>query len=540
MICVFKCPHCGAKMRFSPETQNLICDTCCSEMPVWEYDEDSITYEGAVSVDNNNIRKMECPECGANIYTEDNNATLKCGYCGSELAALAIDPGDMMPEKIIPLSITEKQALDHVIGWWMHHESMPPLDIHKMKMEFHDIYIPVWLYDIDTVTSVQALVNHDNVAVNMDILADNYKKRSERKPREKTYYDYVRANNMRKYEFSGNNIYRQASQTIAGISSGRDDFAIPGMFMDNMKSTSSVVFKSLESSFQKIPNVASSHFSSERFRGIEPYNYYGLKSFKSVYLSGHQAENYEFKHDELMGYVTRRIKKYALEQCYTHVAGTVPGGEIAHVMNEKSSSYPENVYYALVPLWICTYYYAGKKHFLYINGQTGKTDGDIIFAKKTYDLEVTLYSLAAIFCFLMLTQFTAVLLFDFANALVYVTYLAILAVMNFGSKKDKWGLDMLTYMEEKKIVPKRAILTKLGVGVGLFVLNALMFFEGFYNFDIITDNMFISYILSFIIAGISITKFALKRRKDLLARDEVEYRDYILEAGTRVLASTRS
>lgn len=545
MICIFKCPHCGSIMRFSPETQLLICDSCNSEIPVYDYNEDNITYEGAMSFEDD-VRKFECPNCGSQVITETNTAMIKCNYCGDELAAIGMSSEDIMPEKIIPLNITERQAQDNVIGWWLRHESMPELDMRKMKMEFHDMYIPVWLYDVDTVATVKALVDHDSIGINQDILSSSFAVKS-REKKEKTFYDYVRETNRitGKYQpltrFSSLTS-RDTSRAISEAMSGTKDYFALSNYNNTEKSTSSVVFKVLESTFQKIPYLASSHFSGERFHGIEPYNYYGLKSFRTAYLSGHHAENYEFTHEEMLPHLKQRIQKYALEQCHTHVKGTVPGGEIAHIMEEKAAIYPENVYYALVPIWICSYYYAGKKHYVYVNGQTGKTDGEVIFASKTYGIQVTLYGLISVVAFMMMTLATCVILFDFANALVYGTYLLIkLAYYLFPSKKSEIDpLSLSEYRKNAKMDVKTTFWIKIIMAVILFMVNALMYMGGIYTFKTLGDNMFFSCVIGIVIAGISTFKFAVKRRKDMIAKEEVEYKDYIMEAGTKVIASVRS
>lgn len=522
MICVFKCPGCGSKMRFSPETQRLICDSCNSEMYVNEYDEKNIVYEGAVYYDEG-YRKLECPNCGSIHIKEGNEAVVKCLYCDDEMVAIGMSNDDIMPEKIIPLAITESQALDKVIGWWIKHESMPELNVQKMKMTFSDIYIPVWLYDVDTVTTVNADIEHSYVDKNMDILSSDYKPRkSPDWGRKSSDYNLLDAFNSNRFG--------------SKINSNTDEF----LWGSVTKSSTSKVFKAIESSFQKIPQLATGHFSSERFHGIEPFNYYGLKSFKPSYLSGHNAENYEFKHDELLPHVTKRIKKYALEQCYNHVEGTVAGGDIKKIIDEKSEAYPENVYYALVPVWICTYWYRGKKYHLYVNGQTGKTDGDVIFAAGKYEADVIAYSAVTMFMWMIASLTVNTIFFDFAIMVIYIIFWLVILYENYGylisDRVNKLTDNSLKIKFETPINMRQTVITRLAASGILLVIFILTFFE------IKTPDLYtvsISFICGLVISVSSIIKFSIKRKHEMTSREEADYKDYIVECGTRVLASTR-
>ena len=71
----------------------------------------------------------------------------------------------------------------------------------------------------------------------------------------------------------------------------------------------------------------------------------------------------------------------------------------------------KNIYYALVPIWVCSYHYEGKRHFIYVNGQTGKTDGEIIFNKKKFIKEIIVYAVTTFPLWYAMAMF----LFTFGN-----------------------------------------------------------------------------------------------------------------------------
>lgn len=534
MICIFKCPNCGSQMGFLPETQMLFCETCESEMPVSDYNEDDITFEGNLLSDDgefDDIEELECPSCGSRIITENaSNVMIKCGYCGSGLAKIGSRGKNLMPEVVIPLSITLRQAQDHVISWWLSHQSMPNLDMAKMKMEFQDMYIPVWLYDVDTVSVVNAKVEHDDMRINVDMSKGGYKS-VKGSDWGRSYADYgsslmrdVRMDKGRGINFSAP-FDHGPEITDSTYTMGRI----------GEKTNISTVLKILESSFQKIPFLASTHFSTDKFHGIEPYNYYQLKKFKSAYLSGHMAENYELSYEEILPHATIQIKKYALSQCYEHIEGTVFDGKIVKVLEEKVTSYPYAVYYALLPVWICTYYYRGKQHKLYINGQTGKVDGEIFFGSSIYPKDVLAYGISSIFAWMNVTVFADSLTGSPFIAIIFILYL----IFRFGKKvfpeKGKTTVDI----KEGKMKVKNYLITNITVGFIFLMLNLLIVIKMISGKVSFNGGFILGLIVGFIAVIISTGIFAIKRRKDLVEKDIVEYRDYIRSSGTNVIASVR-
>lgn len=160
MICIFKCMSCGDKMSFSMEKQAMVCPTCGSECEMDNYDMESVTYEGATTLEEG-IRRLHCPSCGARVHIKEGDAMQKCGYCDAELAAFGEGQDVLCPEKIIPMKLTKEDARRKLISWWSGHSTMPRFDEFKLKVSFKDMYVPVWLIDADTVTEMSCLIKND-------------------------------------------------------------------------------------------------------------------------------------------------------------------------------------------------------------------------------------------------------------------------------------------------------------------------------------------------------------------------------------------
>lgn len=326
MICIFKCVSCGDRMHFSVEKQLLECSTCGSTCEMENYNMDDISYEGAVTMDSS-IKKLYCPSCGAKVGIKEGSAKLNCGYCQSELAAFGVNDDSLSPEKIIPCKITEEEAKGKLYSWWIKHSTMPKLDPKKLKMEFHDMYVPVWLVDTDVVTDVAARIEG--------------------------YYDNI---------------------------------SLPHHHLR----------KKVRSPFNHVPFDASCHIQDDQFYNIEPFDYSEMKDFNAGYLSGHMAEVYHIGPDQTIPRIIGRVKEFAIEECKSDIEVDSQGGTILEVVHQECDVTPKNITYLLVPVWVCKYIYQGKKRYVYINGQTGKVDGEVLFASKSRELDIAEYSLATV------------------------------------------------------------------------------------------------------------------------------------------------
>lgn len=328
MICIFKCVSCGDKMVFSPEKQAMVCPTCGSVCEMDTYDMADIAYDGAKSFEDG-ISVLHCPSCGAKVSVSQGNAKTKCGYCDAELAAFGEGEDILCPEKIIPLKLTEDDAKSMLFKWWTQHETMPKLDMKKLKMSFKDMYVPVWLVYTDAYTDISATVRA--------IVGDVY----------------------------------SSTEFNLGIR------------------------KVVKSTYERVAFDASCHIQDEQFYNIEPYSYHEMTDFNAGYLSGHMAECYHFGPEDTIPRVIGRIKELAINYCKEDIQSDPEGGDILDLHHVECDVTPSELVYLLVPIWVCKYTYHGKKRYVYINGQTGKVDGEVLFANHNYEINMGMYAITS-------------------------------------------------------------------------------------------------------------------------------------------------
>ncbi len=408
MICVFKCPCCGDKMGFSIEKQAMECPTCGTVCEMEEYDMNNMSYEG-YSLMEDDFRTLSCPACGARIAMNEGEAMHKCGYCESELAAFGVAEDIFCPEKIIPFSVTEEIAKRKLINWWIEHPSMPKLNFDKMKMTFSDMYVPVWLIDAGVVTDVTARTVADKM-----------------------------------YE---------SDVSMVG---GRPRYSRMSLMDDFDKDESRRIVTKTQ--YRAVPFDASCHIRDEQFFNIEPFDYGKMQDFNAGYLSGHMAEVYYFSPQETIPRMISRIKEFSIEECISDIEIGNSIQTVDNIEKKECDVTPSRITYVLLPVWVCKYEFDGKKQYIYINGQTGKVDADVLFKNVKYKNSLVKYGIsAAVFSLaIVLSVFSLTVMPNFNRELTKMVFYmdAIALMVIFGNEyvgRNKKSSEEIQMRQGKKM-----------------------------------------------------------------------------------------
>ena len=107
---------------------------------------------------------------------------------------------------------------------------------------------------------------------------------------------------------------------------------------------------------------------------IEPFDYSELKPFSTAYMPGYLADKYDVTVEETAGRADERAKKTLSDALHTDACigytSCVPSYEDIRLERGK-------VHYALLPVWMLSTEWGGKRYMFAVNGQTGKTVGDL-------------------------------------------------------------------------------------------------------------------------------------------------------------------
>ena len=265
-----KCPGCGAPIHFKPELGKFKCDYCDGEYTAEQLkDMEKINKE---EVDTTNYVNYNCPDCGAEIITDENTAATFCVYCGNTSIIKNRLSGEFAPSKIIPFKMEKQKAIEAFKKLRKGRPLTPKTFTSEKNIEkIQGVYIPFWLYEVDVEGTIEASAtrvkswSHGNTHYTQT-----------------DYYDVIRSGNM---------------------------------------------------SYHRVPVDGSTRFANDMMNTIEPFDYNELIDYNHAYLSGFLAEKYDVNKEEafddaktrtlnstkqemlnsMHGYSTKSIKKNDLE-----------------------------------------------------------------------------------------------------------------------------------------------------------------------------------------------------------------------------------
>lgn len=261
---IFKCPACGGNMVFDSEKQKLFCENCHTTRTVEEMDvreqEESTDETIDQTEDQAKFHRYKCPSCGAELLTDEYTAATFCTFCQSSTLVEDRLEGEKAPAQLIAFKTSKEDAKQTYLKW-AKKGALTPADFVKSSTveKITGIYVPFWLYDYDTDTSL-----------------------------------HVEATRVRK-EQRGNTEYIHTD------------------YYD--------VYREVAADFVKIPADASAKMEDGIMDKLEPFHYGDLKKFEMPYLSGFYAERYNFLSDELKQRVEKRVRDYAHQGAMDTVQG---------------------------------------------------------------------------------------------------------------------------------------------------------------------------------------------------------------------------
>lgn len=238
----YKCSKCGSPMIFDAATAKIICTECNTDETIKGYAQEFSplqTTSLSDTFDDEEARQYVCRNCNAALVTDNHTALETCFFCGNTMRLGDRMSGDLAPTKVIPFTISKKNALRTYHKWRRNLIFSPREYIKsKYKRDIIGVYIPFWLYKI----KVQGEASLHAVHVK------NFKEDKEKVTQTSQY-----------------NLYRQIDLT-----------------------------------YENIPKTASKMFSQKQLENILPYNYNALKTFQLRDLANYYSEQYNTTSESLL------------------------------------------------------------------------------------------------------------------------------------------------------------------------------------------------------------------------------------------------
>ena len=309
----FECPNCGSKMRFSPDGQTLVCDSCA--------------VEGKVKSDNNKAKEQDffsamatlrghsksvahkvfhCEGCGAEFLLAPDSISASCAYCASPHVVNHGETRELLdPDAIIPHVFNQRRATQILVEWVKENNFIPQGRVLPPR----GFYIPVWTFDIGGSISYSG----------------------ERQVEEQS---------QQGFGFKTEKVYKTERGDITLFV---DDLIIP----------------------------AAKKYEQYLHNFIESYELRETKPYDARYLSNWSAETYEIALSDAA--LEARSRAYKAEQKKAKRMMYYLKNFRSSSANLAITSYK----FLLLPLWMTTYPHEGKEYRVLINGQSGAVEGEL-------------------------------------------------------------------------------------------------------------------------------------------------------------------
>lgn len=133
-------------------------------------------------------------------------------------------------------------------------------------------------------------------------------------------------------------------------------------------------------SFENVPVDASVAMPDELVQSVEPFDYSEAVPFKTAYLAGYLADKYTFGITDAMPIANARVKS-SVEDVFGQ---TVNGYATVRPRSSHIKTANGRNKYAMYPVWVLNTTFEGEHYVFSINGQTGKTAGDLPVDKGAF------------------------------------------------------------------------------------------------------------------------------------------------------------
>ena len=149
---MYKCPGCGAALRFDPTSQRMKCDHCGTTL---DPRDESLTHllesqgGNAGPADDGTYTSIvyTCPNCGGTIISTEETAATFCSYCGASVVLSGRLEVQEAPDVIIPFQI-DKEYCKNAYKRMLRRAPFAPNYLKKNTEidKFRGIYMPYWIY----------------------------------------------------------------------------------------------------------------------------------------------------------------------------------------------------------------------------------------------------------------------------------------------------------------------------------------------------------------------------------------------------------
>lgn len=315
---VSKCPTCGANLQYSPSDASLKCEYCGykAKVDLTQYAEE-IDFAQLLRSDNawgDETRAFACNNCGAKQILSKRDIAPTCAFCGTSNIVESQDICGVKPNAVVPFAFGKEQACE-MITKWAKNKIFSPRKFKKSIYpdELAGNYFPAFTFDSKTTTAYSGVLGE---------------------------YYYTT------YSDSKGNTHTTRHTRWFSVSGTYDRF------------------------FDDVFVRASSVNESKMLRKIEPFDTSTPQSYRTDFLHGFSASQYERDGQECWQEARSRMEK----QIYKEILSQYHY-DVVRSLNANVRCFDMTYKYMLLPVYVGHYGYNKKLYNFFVNGQTGKIKG---------------------------------------------------------------------------------------------------------------------------------------------------------------------
>ena len=322
---MYKCPGCGAPLRFDPKSQKLTCQYCgrlvdaLDETLAYANEAEGQTPVGGTQYDMQTGEQQYaalayvCPNCGAKLLSTEETAATFCSFCGSNVVLDERLDVEAAPQKIIPFKVSMEECAS-LYKQRLARAFFAPSYMKKDSeiAKFRGIYMPYWLYSYDTAGPVK---------------------------------------------------------TSGTVSTRAGDFIVK---------TNYSLYQEIDGHYSGIAYDASASFSDTMSEAIAPFTTASSVPFKTSYMSGFYADVSDVPSEVYQSAAKGLADEYFVDQVAQDPSYAIHGVDRSKI--RLSMPYGKNALEkGYFPVWFLSSRTRDNKHINYavVNGETGKVAADI-------------------------------------------------------------------------------------------------------------------------------------------------------------------
>ncbi len=333
-ILEYKCPNCGGALEFDSDLQKIKCPYCESVFEMGQFREGDEKNNASSDAGNNRdntddqelkgMKIYSCRSCGAEIIAQETLGATTCPYCGNQIVMTGNFSGDLRPDYVIPFKLKKEVALKRLEDHLKNKKLLP-----KIFKDRHHIEEIKGIYVPYWLFDARG---EGRVQYDAGRLTGVWKK-----------------GNYRYEEYSFYDVVRQGSME-----------------------------------FRNIPADGSKNMPDALMESLEPFDMKDAVDFQTAYLAGYLADRYDVSREEC----TERIRQRAQSSVKMTLENSVSGYDTLRCRSENIQVKPQDVKYALFPVWLLNTSWNGEIYTFAMNGQTGRFIGDLPVDRKLFWLKV--------------------------------------------------------------------------------------------------------------------------------------------------------